>query len=115
MTELTALPGMIELCYCTGSGGRKFYAVLDIPASRYLEYQNARLLGGQLDLESFGTVLTSGWGEPDAAAIAMLKNAHIDNGEFETQMRSQARAIIAANEQRKFTTKSEHDEQKSIG
>ncbi len=75
-----AIPDIIELCTGRIRDGRNFYALIQMNAAAYGHYREALSGGRPLDLNAYGKILHSGWGDtPDAATLSRLMRDYTDN------------------------------------
>jgi len=60
---------ILELCCGTTSNGEPFFAYLNIPPSKYVDYKSKQENGESIDLAEFGDIICTGWGEEPSADI----------------------------------------------
>jgi hypothetical protein len=85
---------IIELCTGQTKDGRGFYAFLRMDMDSYDRYRDALLNGGPIDLNSFGTIVHTGWGKkPDAATSSWVMKTYTENSEILQTLRKDASAI----------------------
>jgi hypothetical protein len=71
---------VIELCTGRIRDGRSFYAFVQMDIEAYGRYQKTLSQNEPLNLNAFGKILRTGWGEaPDAATARMFRETYADN------------------------------------
>ena len=85
---------VIELCAGRARNGRTFHAFLQMDIESYRLYREAVSKNEPVDLNAFGKVLHTGWGEaPDEATARRIRETYTDNSKILETISRDARAM----------------------